>query len=564
MYKPKFATLIDALDANAGAYDDKIVLRRLGFCGKAHEEINLSELHKAVVGFAQNLCHVSALNDRVLLAYPSCNEFVIAFLGCMYAKRIPVPISLGANKRSGERILSVVQNCDASVLISSKILSTSIVEACLPESCVRISHNEISKGVNVAYLSSPMPQDIAFLQYTSGSTGQPKGVIITHENLAANLTQILHLTREGRQRIVSWLPQFHDMGLIGTMLLPIFAALETTYMSPLEFVQRPMRWIHALSYYHAHGSVAPNFGFSYFLERLKSNDLINIDLSHVRILMCGSEPIDAAIIDRFVATLEPCGLNPKALVPTYGLAEATLMVTAARPGAQIRAQTFNVKQLQKGKAVLSKDVDSGQKIIACGSAVQGLELVVVDESGNVVQGDGKIGEVAIEGPNIFAGYWGKKPHQGLFKTGDLGFLWQSELFLLGRLKDVIIFRGRNLYPSDIETISQKITPMAGANSCAVVSIKNKDGTEGFIVAQEIRRTALANLDLSKLSQLISTEIMECLGARPEQVLFFRSNTLPRTTSGKISRSNLKTTIESQSITKILLATSHTNGAIHAE
>lgn len=548
-----FPTLLDALDFNADHRPDAIVLRRLGFRNTPHDELGFAALQQAARRFARALCALTDPHDRVLLAYPSCNAFVVAFLGCLYARRIAVPVSLGSNARNGARIAAIARDCDARLLVSPALQSEGLTGA-IPEGCRAVDHGALCNEMADAPLPRAVPSEFCFLQYTSGSTGQPKGVIVSHENLTVNLTQIQNAIGHSQSRIVSWLPQFHDMGLIGTMLLPVFAGIQTTYMSPLEFVQRPIRWLQALSEYRAHGSVAPNFGFSYVLERLRPGDLDGIDLSCVTTMMCGSEPINADVLDRFVKTLAPCGLAETVPMPTYGLAEATLMVTAHPRNARIRT-------LRPGRGC-PVACNGTTELVACGYPATGLDLRILDEHGQDCP-EGTEGEIAIGGANVCVGYWGKTPHSGLFHTGDLGLLWDGELFVTGRKKDLIILRGRNLYPTDIEALSESCTPCAGANSCAAIGLTSANGAEALVIAQEIPAAAMRDLDPDALRAEIAERVLTHFAVAPAQVLLLRSNAVPRTTSGKISRFGLKAALERGEIVDAFPNLSTQIGTLHA-
>lgn len=520
-----FRTILDALDHHVMTSGEKVALRRLGFRGKSNDEITLAQLREDALQFAQNLSAISSRHDRILLAYPSCNAFVVALLGCLYAGRIAVPVSLGTNARSGERIDVVARDCEAAILISTDLNVAGLTGAA-ESGCRMVAHETLAERREQAILAACSNDDICFLQYTSGSTGTPKGVIVTHDNLVVNLTQIMHAIGHDRSRIVSWLPQFHDMGLIGTMLLPVYAGIETNYMSPLEFVQRPTRWLQALSDYRAHGSVAPNFGFSYLLERLRPGQLDGIDLSSVSSIMCGSEPINYAVLGAFSKALEPFGLSPNALMPTYGLAEATLMVSAHPRGALPRIHKSNIETSQE------------PALVSCGYPAVGLDIKIIGPLGEGCP-NGTEGEIAISGPNVCNGYWGKSPHLGAFPTGDLGFVWNGELFVTGRKKDLIILRGRNFHPVDIEVISEAMTPNAGANSCAAIGVTGPDGVESLVVAQEIASATMREVDPVELRSKITNAIIDSFNIAPSDVLLLKSNILPRTTSGKISRTALK-------------------------
>jgi acyl-CoA synthetase (AMP-forming)/AMP-acid ligase II len=529
-----FRTILDALDYHVMAGGEKVVLRRLGFRGKSNDEITAAKLREDALQFAHNLSAISSCNDRILLAYPSCNTFLVAFLGCLYAGRIAVPVSIGTNKHSGERISVIAHDCKAAILISPDLNVASLTGAWGTESACRLVAHETLTGLcEQATLSACSSDDICFLQYTSGSTGIPKGVIITHDNLVVNLTQIMHAIGHD-PTIVSWLPQFHDMGLIGTMLLPVYAGTETTYMSPLEFVQRPIRWLQALSDYRAHFSVAPNFGFSYLLERLRPGELDGIDLSSVSNILCGSEPINYSVLEAFSEALKPFGLSPHALMPTYGLAEATLMVSAHPRGELPRIH----KSYTETRQILTH--------VSCGYPAVGMDIKIIGPVGEGCP-NGTEGEIAISGPNVSNSYWGKASHQGALPTGDLGFVWNGELFVTGRKKDLIIFRGRNFHPVDIEAISEAMTPNAGANSCVAIGVSDPDGVEFLVVAQEIASATMREVDQAELRSKITNAIVDNFSIAPSDVLLLKRNILPRTTSGKISRIAFKAALVSGQI-----------------
>lgn len=557
-----YPTLIAALDAQAARRPQHIVLRRIGFRSRPHEELSFSGLRAAAGRFADALAAVSTRGDRVLLAYPSSNDFVVAFIGCLMAGRIAVPVSLGTTQRSGERIAAVAADCDARILVCPNVDAPGIVSAALPQGCHAMNHETLATGQGAAAAAGSVDaQDIAFLQYTSGSTGTPKGVIVTHANLAANLRQIFSVVGNHHRRIVSWLPQFHDMGLIGTMLFPVFTGMQTSYMSPLEFVQRPARWIQAMSEFRASGSVAPNFGFSYVLERLRPGDLESVDLSSVSTLMCGSEPIDARTLQRFVHALAGVGLDPRSLMPTYGLAEATLMVTAAPLGRGLTTGAFDPMS-KRAAPVAGSALGKLQNLVACGQIAPGMTARALGPDGAPCA-EGVEGEIAIDGPNVCSGYWGHPPRTGPLRTGDLGYFEGGDLFITGRKKDLIIVRGRNLYPTDVEAIARSCTPGAGANTSAAISYPAPDGTEALLVAQEVPQSALKDRDPETIRQAIAAEVADSHSIVPDQVLLLRKNAIPRTTSGKISRSGLGAALARGELTDAYIQPAALTGAIDA-
>ncbi|MCV2881303.1 fatty acyl-AMP ligase [Actibacterium sp. XHP0104] len=529
MIRLPFDTLARALQAHAARAPEQLVFRRKGFRNKPDEMLTFSDLHQGAQRIAAALdAEGTVEGDRVVLAYPTGNDFILAFLGCLLARRIPVPVNLGKDARSAGRIRTVAQDCDAALLLCPDPAAPAVASAQLPGGCRPLAHDRLAGGV---YTPRPIdPDDIAFLQYTSGSTGDPKGVIVTHRSLATNLHQIASVVPADLTRIVSWLPQFHDMGLIGTVLTPIYAGWECTYFSPMEFVQRPMRWLQVITETRAHGAVAPNFGFSYVLERMKEGEAEGLDLSSLGILMSGSEPISVSVMDRFLSTFAPTGLRASALAPSYGLAEATLLVSALRPGLEPSVQDVSLAGLERDQVVAPGSDRDRRRVMGCGQLADDMTLQIAAPA------PGGVGEIVIDGPNVSPGYWGRRPRKAGFATGDLGFVMDGQVYITGRIKDLIVIRGRNLYPTDIEAISQAATPGAGANSAAAIGLTGAEARESFVVVQELSASQLGQADPDALRRAIAQSICDEIDLLPDTVILVRSNALPRTTSGKVARS----------------------------
>ena len=548
-------TIIDVLHQRARACPRRIAFHRLH---DRHEDhmLTFAGLRVRARRLAVALSEMAPAGARVLLCYPSSLEFVVAFLGCLEAGLIPVPLSAGAGAGEYARLRAVAEDCAPVLLLSTPDTAARLADGLrdLADAFPFRSEDALvgapdrqaeAGGALPVVLHAAAPDDLAFLQYTSGSTGDPKGVQITHRNLLTNLCQIAAAvgTPEGVP-IVSWLPQFHDMGLIGGMLFPIWIGGTVHFMSPAEFVQRPVRWLRAMSRYQAFGSVAPNFGYAYAAERIRDRELEGIDLSRLRALLCGAEPIRAATLQRFQSRFARYGLREDVYLPCYGLAEATLFVTGGPGMGSVKLYQSRGED-DSAAASLLTGTAAHAPVVGCGRPAEGVQVSIVDpESGRVLPA-GHTGEICIAGENVTPGYWGEARRRGRapagagLPTGDLGFIKDGELYVTGRLKDLIIFRGRNVHPQDVEMLSEGLTPGAGVGTAGAVSTTDGDGQPAIWVVQEVRPRQVDAASAEAYRQRIAAGIAEHHGIPRANVVFVRANSIPRTTSGKISRTALK-------------------------
>lgn len=528
-------SLLNILSARVETSPNTLLFRRLNMRNGTHETLTYAELYEQVLTFAAGIAEISAPGDRVILTFPSSNEFIIAFLGCLATRRIPVPHAVLRKDASADRLTRIVDDCSAALSIAPLDIAEKL-ESLIKNRCNhRVFSFEAVMGAGHGGISvfPANPEDIAFLQYTSGSTGKPKGVIVTHANLNANLQQIKTALPTDLKHLVSWLPQFHDMGLVGATLAPIYTNAACSFFSPSEFILRPLRWLTALSELRADVSVAPNFGYAYLLQRCDPNEFAHLDLSHVRILMTGAEPVKAETLRRFREALNSTGLHRDVYFPTYGLAEATLFATGGPNGQRIATARLS----QDGQRCLpDTNEQEGIEVVSCGSPGAGIDVNILEPQYDVPVAPGKVGEICIQGENITLGYWGQSPDDSdkrMLRTGDLGFMKDGELYVTGRLKDLIILRGRNIYPQDLESLSQKCVPGSSENSCAAVM-----QAEDLILVQEVSRTVRDKDVHASIAIDISTRISEIFEVRIDRIILTQPNNIPRTTSGKISRSSL--------------------------
>ncbi|WP_444453224.1 fatty acyl-AMP ligase [Rhodobacter capsulatus] len=397
------------------------------------------------------------------------------------------------------------------------------------------------------------PRTRRFLQYTSGSTADPRGVIVTHANLMANMEMIrIAFRHDSETRMVSWLPLFHDMGLVGGMLQPLYLGAETVLMSPMDFIQRPLRWLRAIARYRGTSSGGPNFAYALCADRIRPEQLEGLDLSSWRVAFCGAEPVRAADLRRFAAGLAPAGFDPKALFPCYGMAETTLFVSGGPAGSGL---TCAATPAAPGR------VDRVERVI-CGRGAEGQDLAIVDPETCHRLPDGQVGEVWVAGPHVGAGYWqqadhsratfqaridGEDIHKTFLRTGDLGLMQAGGLVIVGRLKEVVIVRGAKHHPEDIEAAAARAHP-ALSSTVAAFAIE-REGAEALIILQEVKRGHQAGPDLEPAAQAVSAVVCEGFGVRPSEVVLVRPGTLPRTTSNKIRRSACRTAYLTGALTR---------------
>jgi acyl-CoA synthetase (AMP-forming)/AMP-acid ligase II len=395
----------------------------------------------------------------------------------------------------------------------------------------------------------PAADTPAHLQYTSGSTATPKGVIVTHGNLLRNLQDMdLGWRHEADSVIVSWLPHFHDMGLVYGVLEPIFAGVTCYLMPPVSFMQKPLRWLQAISTFKATHSAAPNFAYDLCVRKIKPDDRLALDLSRWSVAVNGAEPIRAETLNRFAAAFGAAGFRDTAFCPGYGLAEATLKVTATPRGRGAVCLTVDGAALGRGRVAAVRPGEPGARtLVSCGMSAIDTDVVIVDPDARRRCGAEEVGEVWVAGSVVAAGYWNRPADtadtfgarlidedRGPFlRTGDLGFLSGGELYIAGRLKDLIIIRGQNHYPQDIEQTVESLGSMLRSHGCAAFSV-DVDGEERLIVAQEVEREA-RGADLPDLQGRIRQAVAEAHEVYVYDVVILRAGALPRTSSGKIRR-----------------------------
>ncbi len=511
--------------------------------------VSYQELDLQARRIAAGLIKLVPRGGRALLLHPPGNQFIAAFFGCLYAGVVPVPAYPPRNPRHLLRIEAILANAGAEAILTQSDfagrLSTWLAQR--SEALPLVATDMLGEtDDSFEPHRSAKPSALAFLQYTSGSTGEPKGVMVTHGNLMSNQRMIREAFGHSEGLVqVSWLPVYHDMGLIGNLLQPLFLGGHCIFMSPVAFLQKPSRWLAAISHYKAAGTGGPNFAFRLCNSSVTDAEKRNLDLSSVKVFFTGSEPINPAVLEQFSESFKSTGFQREALYCCYGMAETTLLATGSKPGAGPKFETLDAIALATNVAAYAGEECTNKRVVTgCGTSVEGQELAIRDPQTGTRMADGNIGEIVVRGPHVAAGYW-RKPEltqeifgtelegQGSFlRTGDLGYLRDGELFVTGRLKNLIIIRGRNHYPHDIETTVDSSHPALTPSSCAAIAVA-VDGDESLVVVAEVNRTSLRSLSPEEVFQAIRQAVFEQHELSVHAIVLIRPATLPRTSSGKI-------------------------------
>lgn len=514
--------------------------------------LNCQELDEQARAIAARLQSMGGSGQRALLLYPPGLEFVAALLGCFYAGVVAVPMNLPSPRRQPTRLETVAADCRAGLLLTTSAL--------LPDLEARFTQHPLlgplaklaTETIELAEAADWQPSDfgpdsVACLQYTSGSTSLPKGVVLSHANLLFNSRLIFDAFQHGADsRGVIWLPSFHDMGLIGGILQPLFGGFPCLLMSPVEVVQRPLAWLQAISRFRGTTSGGPNFIYEACVHRIRAEDCNSLDLSSWQVAFDGAEPIRAETLDRFAAKFAPYGFRPEAFFPCYGLAEATLLVSGG-PRADLPAvRLVSRQELGNNRAAAAQSAGDAVPVTACGRPIAGLDVqIVVPESLRPCQA-GQVGEIWVSGPSVAHGYWQRDlESQETFharlagtlgpdylRTGDLGFMADGQLFVTGRLKDLLIFDGRNFYPQDIELTVEKSHPALRTHCTAAFGVG--DQQQDLVVVCEVERNG-RGADLADIMAIIRRAVSEEHELPISAIVLTNVRGVPKTPSGKLQR-----------------------------
>jgi acyl-CoA synthetase (AMP-forming)/AMP-acid ligase II/alkylation response protein AidB-like acyl-CoA dehydrogenase len=521
--------------------------------------LTFGELDSQASRIARHLHGISKPGDRALLVYEAGIDFMPALLGCFYAGLIAVPIPAPEASRlqaSLPRLKAVAADCEARLLLGNprthELLGDhrSILPAIAGDCWIDTRQVAADEALDGG-LAEFAKEEIAYLQYTSGSTATPKGVVLLHANVMAHLAAIQEaLGYDSSSVSVVWMPHFHDYGLVEGLLIALYNGTPAYILSPFSFLKRPLCWLEAISKYRGTHTQGPNFAYRHCVRRIRPDQTAGLDLSCVRSMGNGAEPIHPDTSREFHELFGPCGLSIEALRPAYGLAEATLIVTATAAGSEPVVPAFDAAALVRGRAVAARPgTIEILRIAGCGVPLPKTEVAIVDPESGRRLALGEIGEVWVSSPAVCAGYWNRPseseatfraPIAGesggtYLRTGDLGFLHEGQLYITARLKDLIIVRGQNLYPQDIEWTAQRAHPALREDNGAAFGLV-AGGEERLAMVQEVERAEYSADELDKICEAMAAAVAEQFGVSLYAAALIRRASIPKTSSGKIQRS----------------------------
>jgi len=507
--------------------------------------------------------------QRVLLLHQPGMDFVAAFYGCLYAGAIAVttyPAHRGRLKQSLPKICELLKDAQCNTIMTTAdiapVFNTAWKEVVGGAPPLVIASDTISSAEADKWRNPSAARDtVAFLQYTSGSTSRPRGVAVTHGNMLHNSEVIARgFESDSNSMGISWLPPYHDMGLIGGVVKPLYVGFPVVILSPYTFLQQPFRWLQTITKVRATVTGGPNFAYDLCVRKVTPEQRERLELSSWKIAFNGAEPIHPETMERFCAMFEPCGFNPKAFHPCYGLAESTLYVTGVKALAGPRVEWLDRAKLEAGSAAPAQAKQEDAKaVVSCGRAPADHRVVIVNPESKLPCSDGKVGEVWVSGPSVAAGYWNRpKESEAVFnayladsgegpflRTGDLGFLMKGELFITGRIKDVIIINGRNLYPQDLEVTAHLSHPGLQPFGGAAFAVEH-DGQERLVIAQEVQREFLRT-DSAEMIAAIRQAIVRDYDVQAHAIVLLKPGQIPRTSSGKVRRSLCRSSLMSREL-----------------
>jgi amino acid adenylation domain-containing protein len=562
METPLFPSLIELLRVRSQGQGERLVYTFLADGEEEEARLTYRELDVRARAIGAALQAAGLQGERALLLFPPGLDFVAAFWGCLYAGTVAVPAYPPKPNQPDPRILAIARDARPRAVLSTA--------AALPRlRSLAERFPELSALSWIATDATPAGSEeewrhpgsdaatLAFLQYTSGSTSLPKGVMVSHGNLLHNEEMIRRAFGQSPETVVvGWLPLYHDMGLIGNVLQPLYAGGSCVLMSPLAFLQRPLRWLAAIDRYRGTTSGGPNFAYELCVRKIGPEQRAALDLSSWRVAYSGAEPVRAETLDRFAEAFAASGFRREAFFPCYGLAEATLFVTGGALEAPPVVEGFGRSGLETGRVEpLAAGGPAARPLVGCGSAWLEQDLVIADPASGEECPPERVGEIWVAGPSVAGGYWGRpeptavtflarltgqagQEDRGPFlRTGDLGFLRGGQLFITGRLKDLIILRGRNHYPEDLEVAAERAHPALRPGCTAAFAVE-ADGEERLVVVLEADRRAGA--DPREVLDAVRQAVAGTHEVQVHEVLLVRPGTVPKTSSGKVQRHACRT------------------------
>lgn len=552
------SSLIELIEHRAKYQPDKIAYTHLKDREGDIEEITYADFAEKVKQLAARLQKFDVSGERIVLMYPPGIDYTVAYFAVIFAGAIAVPVYEPRQSTHFNRIERILADCSPKLLLTKdkvvKATSDEILEKLSQFGATWITTDsaDFCSGDETWQQVSLAKDSVVFLQYTSGSTGNPKGVMVTNGNLLHNSEMIRLVTGQDQSScMVTWLPPYHDMGLIGGLIQPLYSGYHCVILSPISVIQRPIKWLNAIRDFKGTISGGPNFIYEACVKRIRDKQLVDCDLSSWQVAFNGAEPINADTVNAFSERFKEFGFNHSSHLPCYGMAETTLMVTSADNTESPIISAFDKEQLQADYGTRSNQLDSAVSLVSSGKVVPGLEIKIVDPETALELSYGQVGEVWVRGDSVAVGYWQKAPITGedfvgilngdtenrYLRTGDLGFVDNEEVFITGRIKDLIIIRGKNHYPQDIEATITEASDHIKPHSGAAFSVEH-EGAEKLVLMQEIDRRLEPEQHI-EVKEILKEKVAENHGLQLFDVRFIRPGTLPKTTSGKIQRRHAK-------------------------
>ncbi|MCA3931852.1 fatty acyl-AMP ligase, partial [Burkholderia sp.] len=552
----KFRTVTEILQYRGKVEPEKTAFIFLDNGESELTRLTYGDLDQRARSIAAGLQAIAQPGDRVLLVYPPGLEFISAWVGCLYAGLIGVPAYPPRRNRPADRLKSIVADAGPVVALTDAATLGGIAHRADGYSDtleLRILATDQGFDAPAGQWRAPdiTPQTLALLQYTSGSTGTPKGVMISHANILSNMAVIAEASDADASAVfVSWLPVFHDMGFFGKVLLPIYLGVLSVLMAPAAFVQKPHRWLKAITKYRGTHCAAPDFAYDLCARKISDEAGEQLDLSSWRVAFNGAEPVRAESVARFSHAFASRGFHAETMRPVYGMAEATLFISGQPARSMPLVADFDADDLAQGLATRSAH-GKRHALVSCGRVWAGHRLQIVNPETGQRCPPGRIGEIWLTGTSVGVGYWNRAEETErtfrarlddddahYLRTGDLGFVDGEHLFVTGRLKDLIIVAGRNHYPQDLEQSAEASHPALAPAASAAFSI-NVDNVERVVVACEVRREALNTLDAEAVAAAIRRQLAEVHDVDLYAATLLKPATILRTSSGKIQRSRIR-------------------------
>jgi len=545
----EISSLVDIIRYRAQYQPQKTAYTFLVDGETEEKRLTYGELFLEAQAIANSLQSILLPGERVLLAYPSGLEFITGFFGCLLAGVVAIPVNLPKKNQKMARLTSIINNSQASLLLSTQSELDQLKRQLDRDIPFLATDSLIGKSLAEDHPTQIKAETLAFLQYTSGSTGTPKGVMVNHENLLTNLRDLdLGWEHDEKSVMVTWLPTFHDMGLIYGILLPFYRGFPCYLMSPVSFLQRPFGWLNAISKYRATHTAAPNFAYKRCLDKIKEEQLTDLDLSSWKVALNGAETVRMEILSEFARKFAPCGFEFAAFCPGYGLAEATLKVAAVRKNQVPQICWVEKAALNRHQIVFTEKSPNSQSLVSCGQTEIDTEIAIVNPETRQRCPSQQVGEIWVKGKTVAQGYW-QHPEatektfqaviadtgQGFYlRTGDLGFIHQGQLYITGRLKDLMIIRGGNYYPQDIEQTVEQCYPDFCPSGTAAFTVEI-EAEEKLVLVQEVERTAIRRFNQQKALEAVRRAVFQEHELQVYDIAFIKPASLSKTSSGKIQR-----------------------------